>query len=168
MAGKRTSDGRRTPQRAWERAFLDDLSGGHTVTHAIRAAQISRDTAYRHRREDEAFAARWDDAYEEGTDVIEQEALRRAVQGSTKVFYDKDGGIRGEEQVYSDRLMELMLKARRPHKFRDRVDVRHSGQIAQPTAAELEANRSAGLDDGLEQALANVASLDAARARRAG
>lgn len=48
----------------------------------------------------DAFAAEWDEAVDEGTDVLEDVAFRRAVDGS-------------------DRLLIFLLKARRPEKFRD-------------------------------------------------
>jgi hypothetical protein len=33
----------------------------------------------------------------------------------------------GTERVYSDRLLELLLKARRPAKYRERIDHKHGG-----------------------------------------
>jgi hypothetical protein len=33
-------------------------------------------------------------------------------------------------QRYSDRLLEFLLKARRPERFRERADVHHSGEIS--------------------------------------
>lgn len=158
----------RTLQRAWKRKFLDALEQGVTVREAAASAGVGRSTAYEARESDADFASAWDTAYEEGTDVLEQEAFRRAVEGTRGRPVVADGQIIAEVQEYSDTLMTLLLKARRPSRYRERVDVKHSGQIAAPTAAELEANRAAGLDEKLAQALANVASLDAARNRKAG
>jgi hypothetical protein len=146
--------------------FIAELALGGTVAAACQAAGIGRRTAYDLRERDESFAAEWEDAIEAGTDVIEQEAFRRAVQGTERRIYDKEGNERGVERTYSDRLLELLLKARRPHKYRERVDVRHSGQVKQLSAQALAAERDAGLDPEYEDALAKVASLDAARQRR--
>jgi len=146
--------------------FIAELALGGTVSAACQAAGIGRRTAYDLRQRDEGFALEWADAIEAGTDVLEQEAFRRAVQGTERTIYGKDGEVRGVECTYSDRLLELLLKARRPHVYRERVDVRHSGQIKQLTAQELAAERDAGLDSEYEEALAKVASLDAARQRR--
>lgn len=162
MAGRR-----RTSQRAMREAFIEALSGGATITHAARTVGAGRSTVYEWRDEDPEFARRWDEAYAEGADTIEQEAFRRAVQGIEGRPVTFRGQVVAEMTEYSDTLLLALLKARKPNEYRERVDLRHSGQIAQPTAAELEANRAAGLDDGMEQALANVASLDAARARKA-
>jgi hypothetical protein len=158
---------RRTSQRAWKKAFLEALSGGATITHAARLAGVARSAVYALRDEDESFAVAWDEAYAEGSDTIEQEAIRRAVQGIEGRPVTYRGQVVAEMTEYSDTLLLALLKARKPESYRERMDVKHSGQIATPTAAELAANRAAGLDDALEAALANVASIDAARARRA-
>ncbi len=128
-------------------AFITALAGGSTVTAACKAGRMAKQTAYDWRQRDEDFAVRWADAVEEGTDALEDEAHRRAMETS-------------------DSLLMFLLKARRPDKFRDKVAVEHSGQIATPSAGELAEARRDGLDDEMEAALAAVASLDAARLRR--
>ena len=65
---------------------------------AVRAARISKNEAYTWRREDEQFAKAWDDAVEEGIDMLETTAYRRAIDGS-------------------DGLLTMYLKCRRPEKW---------------------------------------------------
>ncbi|RPH84740.1 MAG: terminase [Candidatus Rokuibacteriota bacterium] len=160
---------KRTSQRARKDAFVKAMGEfPYTITAAADAAGIGRTTIYEWRDEDPEFAKAMDEAYERGTDCLEREAHRRAEQGTvTRRHFDKDGNLVGEDIAHSDRLLELALKARRPSRYREQVAVEHSGSIAQPTAAALEEARSAGEDPELEAALEKVASLDAARARRA-
>lgn len=75
------------------------------------------------------FAAQWDAALEESYDRLEHEARRRAQFGSLKpVFYK--GNVVGFEQEYSDQLMALMLKAKRPDEYGDKLTIRISPEQA--------------------------------------
>lgn len=152
-----------TPPEALE-TFLEKLREGLSVTAACSAADIGRSTVYEWRQRDEEFEVAWHDAIEAGTDAFEDEARRRAVDGTLRPVFQSGAEV-GQVREYSDRLLELMLKARRPQVYRERVDVSHSGQIARPSAEELAANRAAGMDDDLEAAMAELARLDAARSR---
>jgi hypothetical protein len=66
-------------RRDWTRAFLQALANEGTVAAACTAAKIGRSTVYRRRREDEAFAEAWDDIDAAVVDVLEREAVRRAL-----------------------------------------------------------------------------------------
>ena len=66
------------------------------------------------------FAAAWDDAIEDGTDLLEDEVLRRAKDGVDEPrFYE--GEVCGHVRKYSDTLAIFLLKARRPEKYSDKV-----------------------------------------------
>jgi hypothetical protein len=71
------------------------------------------------------------------------------------------GAVVGQVRKYDSTLLIFLLKARRPERFRDTVAVQHSGSISTPSAKELERMRRA--DPKVEDALARVAALDAAR-----
>lgn len=140
-----------------ERArFLQALSDGLSVTGAATYAGIGRRTVYEMRARDPEFAEAWASAYEAGTDAFEDEARRRAMQGTSKpVFYR--GEVVGHVQEHSDRLMELFLRARRPHLYRERVDVQHSAVAMTPE--QLQAARAAGMTPEVEEAAALLASV---------
>lgn len=104
--------------------FLAALTVGCTVTAAANRAGVHRTTVYVWRGADKEFAAAWDDAYEQGSDHLEDEARRRAVDGVTKPLMYK-GKKCGSIQEYSDTLMITLLKARRPERFRDNAKVEH-------------------------------------------
>lgn len=62
-------------------AFLEALTATGVVASACRAAGVATATVYARRRTDADFAAAWDQALEDATDALEQEARRRAVEG---------------------------------------------------------------------------------------
>jgi hypothetical protein len=65
----------------WTTPFLEAMQATGNVSESCRRAGISSATAYNRRREDADFAAAWDTALEDATDVLEAEARRRAVEG---------------------------------------------------------------------------------------
>jgi len=118
-------EARRAETQEKEReAFLEALRKGNTVSAAAKAAGVSRATVYRWQGEDEPFATAWNDAYETGTDALEQEAIRRATQGVAKPLFYKGKPIVDADgnpvilREYSDTLLMQQLNARRPEKYR--------------------------------------------------
>ena len=87
---------RRTPEA--EAKFISALRAGKSIAAAARAAGVGRRTVYDWRDRDAAFAARWDEAWDVGTDHLEDLALKGAEQGS-------------------ERLLLALLKARRPDRY---------------------------------------------------
>ncbi len=93
--------------------FLNELERTGCVSIACRAAGFGRTTAYKRRGEDEGFRAAWDEALALAADRLEAEARRRAVKGTLRPVYQ--GGRRvGSVRQYSDRLLEVLLRAHRP------------------------------------------------------
>ncbi len=116
--------------RAARQRFLETLRATGNVSAAARAVGLARSSAYRLRRRDAAFAAAWDDAEQEAVDLLEQEARRRALDGVAeplmgggKLIRDDDGRVMTIRR-HNDRLLEMLLKAHRPERFRDRADPR--------------------------------------------
>lgn len=108
--------------------FLDTLSATGNVSAAARAAQVARSTCYRTRRLDADFAEQWTDAEEAAVDLLEAEARRRALDGverplvgGGKLIRDDDGKVVMVRE-YNDRLLEFLLKAHRPDKYRDKTE----------------------------------------------
>jgi hypothetical protein len=87
------------------RAFLKALAENGVVLTACDASGVSRCRAYQKRREDPKFAAAWEQAIEDAADRLEAEAVKRA-------------------RKRSDRLLEFLLKARRPEVFGDHLTIR--------------------------------------------
>jgi hypothetical protein len=135
--------------------FLSALREGRSVSAAAADAGVSYRLAYYWRAKDAEFAKAWQEALEEGTDRLEDEARRRAVEGTTKPIYHRGERV-GEVQVYSDALLMLLLRARRPDKYRDRVE--HTGKDGAPLEVKEVSNRELAkavaeiLADGLNAA----------------
>jgi hypothetical protein len=105
--------------------FLDTLRETSNVTASAAATGVSRDAFYRARENDPAFAAAWDEAVEVATDALEAEARRRAITGVEEPVYYLGKEV-GRIRKYSDRMLEILLKAHRPGKFRENVSMEHS------------------------------------------
>lgn len=115
--------------------FLQALRDTCNVSEACREAGISRPTAYAW-RENAAFAAAWADAEQEAIDSLEREAWRRGRDGVDKPVVHQ-GVITTTFKEYSDRMLEILLKAHRPEKYRERQDVKLSGDITIGLAERL-------------------------------
>lgn len=108
--------------RAKRQMFLAGLRDSANVSASARASGVERWKWYRLRHVDSGFADEWTKALEAGIDALEDEAMRRALEGGEEpVFYQ--GKIVGSVRKYSDTLLMFMLKARRPERYRDRVGV---------------------------------------------
>lgn len=106
--------------------FLTILRATCNVAEAARTCGISRRCAYDHRAADPDFAAAWDEAEQEAADALEREAWRRGVEGTDKpVVYQ--GVITATYKEYSDRMLEILLKAHRPDKFVERQELTGKG-----------------------------------------
>ena len=84
----------------WRGPFLTVLAKSANVSFAAKKVGISRQAAYHAYDGDHEFKAQWDMAIEEACDVLEEEARRRALK-------------------QSDTLLIFLLKAHRPHKYRE-------------------------------------------------
>lgn len=90
--------------------FLSALAAGQSVTAAAEQIGLTRQAMYKAKAANQGFARLWEEAIEAGTDILEDEAVRRA----------KDG---------SDVLLIFLLKARRPDKYRENIKHEQSGQL---------------------------------------
>jgi hypothetical protein len=125
-----------TPAR--QERFLKALAETGNITAAVELAGTSRTRVYELRKVDENFRAAWDEAENSASDKLEAEAWRRAVDGvqeplvsGGKIVRDDDGNPIATRR-YSDAMLTLLLKARRPEKFRERSSVEMSGPGGKP------------------------------------
>lgn len=96
--------GRRVRTPKVKTALIDSFRAGNAIATSCAMAGIGVQTYYDWRNADPAFARDCDEAIEYGTDVLEDVARARAVR-------------------QSDVLMIFLLKARRPEKYRERIDI---------------------------------------------
>ncbi len=122
-ASKTVAKAAKTPSAARteadaQAAYLGALAATASLSRAAAAAGIAPEAAEAWRRADPGFAVRHEAAIAVGTDALEDEAVRRAHEGTVKpVFYR--GEKLGQLREYSDGLLLALLKARRPEKFKD-------------------------------------------------
>ena len=145
-AADRTLRGKKA---AFLKAFAEEL----TVSKGAAAAGVGRRTVYEWREKDPGFAEAWNDVDESITEELEREAHRRGVEGFEQPVFQ--GGKKvGSVRKHSDRLLEMLLRARRPEKYRDNVSIHDDREEAKRRAiermSEEELDRDlAGLDDNV-------------------
>lgn len=174
MGKRKTLDRKRPAQlkliERKQEIFLQTMAKGLSMTAALKAADLTDTTVYRWRKELEGFNERWIAAEEAGTDVLEDELLRRAKDGVKRMkftakgtpcmvrcdaddpeaeeYQDREGNPiymkPYSEQEYSDTLGIFLLKGRRPQKYRDNHKMEISGPDGGPIVlqalAEIEDN----------------------------
>ena len=116
-----------------KRTFLESLAEHSVVTWAARTAGRSHRAFYEVRKRDPEFARRWEDAVEEAHGRIEREAIRRAVEGTSR--YEISAGevvshpLTGEplkRVEYSDNLIGQILRSKLSHYApKQQIDVKH-------------------------------------------
>ena len=110
---------------AWETPFLNALRAAGVVTAACRAANVSRNIAYRRRSQNEAFRAAWDAAIEESLDSIELAIMKVSIEGTDM------------------QTARWVLSRRRPDVWGDKQDIQVSG----PGGGPIEVDQSVHLPD---------------------
>ena len=125
VKGARPTPYKLTAERKAE--FCELLRDDRSVTHAARAIGVSTRHLYRIRKEDEEFAAEWDDAWNSIIDELEASAMKRAIHGHKKSVTSM-GEVVGEDTVYETQLTTFMLKSNRREKYSDKLDVTVSPQ----------------------------------------
>jgi AcrR family transcriptional regulator len=110
-------------EEQWE-VFLEELRQHATVKRAAKAAKIHHSTVYERLAKDEVFRRAVEEALEVGAVALEQEAIRRAVEGVKEpVFYQ--GQKVDTVTRYSDTLLIFLLKGLKPERYKDRHE--HTG-----------------------------------------
>lgn len=129
-----------------QRAFLAAFAACGRVNEASRWAHISRNTHHDWLRSDPTYRPRFEKAIEANNQALEDEAIRRAVEGVRKPVMYKGkqvhvGGVAQWESEYSDTLLQMALRARMPDKYKERVDLKFDwdGDPSKLTEAQLDA-----------------------------
>ena len=111
-----------------QQRFLNALSRHQSVTAAAKSIGVKRSAMYAVRRRNEDFKQFWELAIADRGDMLEDEALRRAVKGVEEpVFYM--GAVCGYKRVYSDSLLTRLLEGHKPEKYRTNHQVDVSGTL---------------------------------------
>lgn len=130
------ASGRPKRTNARDDMFFEALAASGNVTVAAHHAGYARRCIYEWRQIDEEFARRFAEACEVSADLLEGEARRRGVEGveefvvsAGRVVENPETGLPLMKRIYSDALLSMLLKARKPELFGDRSKVELSGQL---------------------------------------
>ena len=96
--------------------FLLTLSKTGNASKAYKTSGLTRRQVETLREDDVAFGQAYDDAMNEAVDLLEAEAWRRALKGTTQPV--AKAGQPVVTRRYSDPLLMMLLRGCRPEKFR--------------------------------------------------
>jgi hypothetical protein len=147
----RARDQKRKPQamKEWPEKYLEALASTGQKVSAAKAAGVTMRSVCRRRCKDLEFARAEKEALMIAMDLLESEAVRRAVQGTTEIHYGKDGRIVSRRVIYSDALL-LRILERADSSWRTKSTVAVTSE--RKTVFATRADRKAALT----QAKANV------------
>ena len=118
-----------------QQALLTAYGEVGVLKRACKVAKVGRSSHYEWLENNPAYRAAFEAAKEEAADTLEQEVYRRAVTGVRKKVGWYKGKAGGYVREYSDVLLMFRLKALRPEKYRERVDLR--GSLAHIDVSQL-------------------------------
>ena len=160
---------RKTDRKVKQQKFLDAYSKGTSLSASARIAGVDRTTVYNW-KEEEDFARRFADAYEDGNDRIDDAILTRAVDGYLvpmlsmgKVVYGDDAQPMMETR-YSDSLATLLAKSRMP-KYREKQQLELTGTNGGPVQFQHLSNLTEQELDTLEQLARQAQERESASGR---
>jgi hypothetical protein len=125
--------------------YLALVASGVQLGKAAQAVGMSARGVMDHRQADLDFAQAVNDAWELGTQTLEEEARRRAFEGVTsrRAILHRGQVIGYDEKTeYSDTLLIFLLKGRRPDVYRERTENINRNDTNEPIT-EIEAVRPA-------------------------
>jgi hypothetical protein len=147
--------------------FLEHLMESGSVVDAARLADLSVKSIRQFRRNNPKAQQAYEQALDIGTDAIEAELHRRAVQGIMEPVFYKGRRVNTVRKK-SDVLLMFLLKSRRPHIYRDNAPLpegqEDDSQHIESPAEEI-ARRLASISER-KRASSNPPIIDAKPARR--
>ena len=111
-----------------KRAFLNAYAETGRFDLAAQAAHVTRFTHYHWMHEDAEYPTAFAAAQQMAADMLETEAIRRAVTGVDKPIFWKGRQISSVKE-YDTTLLIFMLKGLRPEKYRDRLQIDVTGYL---------------------------------------
>ena len=123
-----------------QRAFIEALADTGSVTEAARVSGMSVQSCYRLRRApgSESFSAAWSAAIDAAANKLIDEAFERALIGSDEPVFDRDGMRVGRRFRQSDKMLQFLLRAYMPERFRHAAhDARAAREAPTPVIAPV-------------------------------
>jgi hypothetical protein len=128
-----------------KQGFLLALAMTGNRSRAAQAVDISLIRVWEWMREDPVFVEAFKRAWEVASDLMEDEMIRRGVEGVLEPVYQQ-GKLVGSIRRHSDILLMFALKAHKPEKYADKQKVEHG--LDSELLARLTAGRERALGKG--------------------
>ena len=101
-------------------AFFQHLGRTGSVTLAAARAGLRRSTLYHLRKHHSGFAERWQEALDMGVERLQDDAMRRAIEGVDKPVW-RAGKQVGSVRHFDPRMVQFLLRAHKPDVYGDRA-----------------------------------------------
>jgi hypothetical protein len=111
-----------------KRLFLTLFRSCGVISHALKDAGVGHTAHYKWMNDDvypeeaDQYCEAFKEAHNHSIGLLEQEARRRATQGTLEDVYFQ-GRVVGRKRTYSDVLLIFLLKGASPEKYRDRTEI---------------------------------------------
>lgn len=147
----------------WTTGYLKALAETGHCKRSAECAGIDYSTVWRRRQNEPEFEALYQHALKEASQLLEAEAVRRALEGLRRMkfnaktgepYIDPETGKPYVEHEYSDTLLLALLKAKFPEQYKDKVALEHSGGTSS-TLTVISDQRRAELRAKKQQAIAH-------------
>jgi hypothetical protein len=101
------------------RRFIETLADTGQVSLAAKAVGLSRESAYKLKRQPHAaaFARAWDAARHHAGSFLEDVAFERAIEGVEHNVFNEYGEVVCTKRVYNDRLLMFLLRHLKPERY---------------------------------------------------
>ncbi len=107
----------------WDEFFYRVSASGGNVTRACELTKITRMAVWQREQSDPEFKKRLEHAKQLGADFLEEEATRRAFEGTEEPVGFYMGVSTTVKRNYSDALIQFLLKGLKPEKYKERAQV---------------------------------------------
>jgi hypothetical protein len=134
---------RRRPRDGWTeekmRRFIETLADTGQVGLAAAAVGLSRESAYRLKRQPHAaaFARAWDAARHHAGAFLEDVAFDRAIAGVAHDVFNEYGEAIATRRVVNDRLLMFLLRHLKPERYGQHALARPAPPPPEPVEASL-------------------------------
>ncbi len=102
-----------------QRRFIEVLADTGQVGLAVKEVGLSRESAYRLRRQPHAtaFARAWDAACHHAGAFLEDVAFERAIEGQEKPVFNEHGEVIATKRIPNDRMLMFLLRHLKPERY---------------------------------------------------
>ena len=106
--------------------FIENYEVMGQISSAAKAAGTSIDVIFKQKKIHPTLIEDMEIAHHKYCDEMENEMRRRAIEGVEEDVYYQ-GEVVGKKRVYSDKMLETLMKKERPDAFRERKEITGSG-----------------------------------------